>query len=133
MALFYREEDTGAVMRHRQRPNGTWEQRVDRLSEDGGTGAVAAARLLAPDHDVVVLARRDERSRPAVAVLPADERITEQPEWERHEIQMAGAPSIAADAHGRAVVTVLGADGRLHWARQEEPRPGVRFGPWQAS
>lgn len=71
VALFYREEDTGAVMRHRQRPNGTWEQRVDRLSDDGGTGAVAAARLLGPDHDLVVLARRDERSRPAVAVLPA--------------------------------------------------------------
>ncbi|MFE4333211.1 PIG-L family deacetylase [Streptomyces sp. NPDC056831] len=132
MALFYREEDSGAVMRHQQRPNGTWEQRVERLSDDGGTGAVAAARLLAPDRDLLVVARRDERSRPAVTVLSADDHISTRPDWERHEIQMVGAPAIAADAHGRAVVAVLGTDSRLHWARQQESRPGVGFGPWQA-
>ncbi|MFJ4501685.1 PIG-L family deacetylase [Streptomyces sp. NPDC088864] len=132
VALFYREEDSGAVMCHRQRPNGTWEQRVDRLSDDGGTGAIAATRLHTPDHDLLVLARRDEHSRPAVATLATDDRDTGRPEWERHAIQMVGAPSVAADVHGRAVVAVLGTDGRLHWARQDISERGTRFGPWQA-
>ncbi|MFF9454046.1 PIG-L family deacetylase [Streptomyces flaveolus] len=132
VALFYREEDTGAVMRHQQRPNGTWEQRVERLSEDGGTGAVAAARLRSGEHDVLVLARRDEHSRPTVTVLPTDARGEDRPEWQHHPVQMVGAPAVGADVHGRAVITVLGADGRLHWARLEEARPGFGFGPWQA-
>jgi LmbE family N-acetylglucosaminyl deacetylase len=130
VALLYREEDTGAVMRHQQRPNGTWEQRVERLSEDGGTGAVAAVRLQSPEHDYLVVARRDELNRPAVAVLT--DRQAGVPEWARHPVQMIGAPALAADAYGRAVVTVLGADGRLHWARQEDPGPRAGLGPWQA-
>ncbi|MCC8337186.1 PIG-L family deacetylase [Streptomyces sp. R1] len=132
MALFYREEDTGAVMRHQQRPNGTWEQRVERLSEDGGTGAVAAARLQSGEHDVLVIARRDEHSRPTVAVLPMDAHGEQWPDWQHNPVQMIGAPAVGSDVYGRAVVTVLGADGRLHWARLEEARPGVGFGAWQA-
>lgn len=39
-------------------------------------------------------------------------------------------PAVAVDGHGRAVVAVLGGDGRLKLARQETGASGLALGPW---
>ncbi|MGA6169317.1 hypothetical protein ACPEIF_03515 [Streptomyces sp. NPDC012600] len=39
-------------------------------------------------------------------------------------------PAVAVDGYGRAVITLLGADGRLRVARQEPGASGLAFGSW---
>ncbi|MEU6816140.1 PIG-L family deacetylase [Streptomyces sp. NPDC046860] len=128
MAAVYREEDSGEVMCVRQRPDGRWNERVERLGGHGGTGRVAALRQTAEGHDLLVLARRDGRNRLSTAVLPTQER-DRVPHWTAHDVLMARPPALALDHAGRVVVAVLGTDARLRVLRQKTPDAAEGFGP----
>ncbi|MFD8915326.1 PIG-L family deacetylase [Streptomyces sp. NPDC059575] len=128
LALFYREEDSGEVMCLRQRPDGGWFPRVERLGGHGGTGRIAALRQQSAGRDSVVLARRNARNRLSTAVLPAQGREG-APEWTEHDVLMARPPALALDHAGRVVVAVLGTDARLRVLRQSTPDVADGFGP----
>lgn len=127
MALFYREEDSGEVMCVRQRPDGRWNGRVERLGGHGGTGRVAALRQLTDRQDVVVLARRNARNRLSTAVLATQGR-EQAVRWVDHDVLIARPPALALDQAGRVVVAVLGTDSRLRVMRQNTPDVADGFG-----
>ncbi|MET9773562.1 PIG-L family deacetylase [Streptomyces sp. NPDC006367] len=128
MAVFYREEESGEVLCVRQRPDGRWNERVERLGGHGGTGRVAALRQLTDRRDSVVLARRDARNRLSVAVFDTADR-TPAPEWVEYDVLAARPPALALDQAGRVVVAVLGTDSRLRVMRQNAPDVTSGFGP----
>lgn len=128
MAVFYREEESGEVMWVRQRPDGRWNERVERLGGHGGTGRIAALRQSTDRQDAVVLARRNGRNRLSTAVLAAQGR-EQTPEWTDHDVLTARPPALALDHAGRVVVAVLGTDSRLRVMRQHAPDAAAGFGP----
>ncbi|MGW2821052.1 PIG-L family deacetylase [Streptomyces sp. NPDC001443] len=128
MALFYREEDSGEVLCVRQRPDGRWNERVERLGGHGGTGRIAALRQQTGRQDVVVLARRNARNRLSTAVVAVQGR-EEAPEWTDHDVLIARPPALALDHVGRVVVAVMGTDARVRVMRQATGDVADGFGP----
>ncbi|MGW7605764.1 PIG-L family deacetylase [Streptomyces sp. NPDC054766] len=128
MALFYREEDSGEVMCVRQRPDGQWNRRAERLGGHGGTGRVAALRQQSGGQDSIVLARRDARNRLSTAIVATQGR-EQVPQWTDHDVLIARPPSLARDAAGRVVVAVMGTDARVRVMRQATGDVVDGFGP----
>uniref|UniRef100_A0AAU3I333 PIG-L family deacetylase n=1 Tax=Streptomyces sp. NBC_01393 TaxID=2903851 RepID=A0AAU3I333_9ACTN len=128
VVLFYREEDSGEVMCLRQRPDGRWNQRVERLGGHGGTGRIAALRQPVGREDSIVLARRNAGNRLSTAVVATQGR-EQPPEWTDHDVLIARPPALARDHVGRVVVAVMGTDARVRVIRQKTQDVADGFGP----
>ncbi|WP_326784970.1 PIG-L family deacetylase [Streptomyces sp. NBC_00151] len=128
MALFYREEDSGEVLCVRQRPDGQWNGRVERLGGHGGTGRIAALRQQTGRQDSIVLARRNARNRLSTAVV-ATQGQGQTPEWTDHDVLIARPPALALDGAGRVVIAVMGTDARVRVTRQATRDVADGFGP----
>ncbi|MFE1775374.1 PIG-L family deacetylase [Streptomyces sp. NPDC059008] len=123
--LAYRRADTARVLiAERQRTAGTW--RVSAQCEAvGGYGRVAAAPI--GGGEGMVLAARDDDGEVRMAMAQ------DAPgPWQRGRAAHSAAAGVAQDAAGRAVVVVLGNDGRLHSTRQTSAGRSAPFGRWRA-
>lgn len=124
----YRQPGTGRLlMAQEDAPGGRWARPAASIGGRGGFGAVALAASPAPAAGTLVVTRGDLGG-VAHRFLPGDGTWRELPTTELGGT-IAGAPAAAFDALGRAVIAVLGADGRLAVARQLAPG-APEFGPW---
>ncbi|MFI0217855.1 PIG-L family deacetylase [Streptomyces lydicus] len=120
----YRRSVTAQVLlAERQRLIGGWRVSAQ-CAAVGGHGRVAAAPVGSGDR--MVLAARDD----AGDVRMAMAQDVPKP-WQTGRVPHSAAAGVAQDAVGRAVVAVLGTDGRLYTTRQTSVGEGALFRPWQ--
>jgi LmbE family N-acetylglucosaminyl deacetylase len=125
VTLYYRGAGTARVLAYQQRPDlAGWASTPDDLGGHEGTGAVAVLGR----GGSVLLAHRNGAGSVAVAAQPAS---GAPPQWTDSGGPVVGAPALAADRDGRAVLAVVGVDGRLHVRRQRDSDPASPLGPWQ--
>ncbi|MEU5213333.1 PIG-L family deacetylase [Streptomyces sp. NPDC020742] len=123
--IAYRRAVTAQVLiAERPRTVGTW--RVAAQCEAvGGYGRVAAAPVGSGDR--MVLAARDDAG--ALRLTMAQDAPGP---WQTGRVPHSAAAGVTQDAVGRAVVAVLGTDGRLHTTRQASVGPGGPFQGWRS-
>ncbi|MFJ9419847.1 PIG-L family deacetylase [Streptomyces sp. NPDC101227] len=120
--LFRRAGTAQVLIAERRRRIGSWRVAAQ-CAPVGGYGRVAAAPAGAGAR--MVLAVRDD----AGGVRAAMAQEVPGP-WHTGRVPHSGAAGVAEDAGGRAVVAVLGNDGRLYTARQPAAGPQAPFGAW---
>ncbi|MFJ8198636.1 PIG-L family deacetylase [Streptomyces sp. NPDC096152] len=126
----YRQPDTGRLlMAEEDTQGGRWARPAVPIGGRGGFGAVCCAPGDDPETGTLV-ATRSDLGGIAYRFLPGDHPWQELPTDDLGGLS-AHAPAAAFDVFGRAVIAVLGADGRPAVARQAG-RGSVGFGPWQA-
>ncbi|MEU9122753.1 PIG-L family deacetylase [Streptomyces sp. NPDC048506] len=121
----YRRPATAEVLiAERPRRVGGWWVAA-RCEPVGGYGRVAAAPVGRGDR--MVLAVRDDAGDVRMAMAQDAPRP-----WQRGRVSHSAAAGVAQDAVGRAVVAVLGTDGRLYTTRQTSVGQGALFRDWRA-
>lgn len=124
----YRQPGTGRLlMAQEDAPGGRWAQPAASIGGRGGFGAVALAAGPTPEAGTLVACRSDLGG-VAYRFLPSGESWGELPTAPLGG-SITGAPSVAFDALGRAVIAVVGADARLAVSRQTTSG-STEFGPW---
>ncbi|MFD7667587.1 PIG-L family deacetylase [Streptomyces sp. NPDC059788] len=124
--LAYRQSATARVLLAERRPRpGSW-RLAARYEPVGGYGRVAAAAVGKPAR-TVVLAGRDDAGLLRYALGDAGQDSPGR--WLTGKVPHSGAAAVGQDTDGRAVLAVLGNDGRLHVVRQ---RDAGADGPFQA-
>lgn len=112
ITYYWADAATGALMAHRP---GGW---VMPLGGVPSTGRAAVLRAPIDGYDCTVLAHRAEDGQIHLAAWGTEQEgagLWWSPTWET----CPGDPGLALDAHGRIVLAMVGADGRLHVARQK--------------
>ncbi|MEV4641101.1 PIG-L family deacetylase [Actinoplanes sp. NPDC049548] len=122
------KDETGRVQAYREHAvPGTWPGRSRDLGDTDGVGPVAVLGRSDAGAADLVMAQRDGSWTVRVSVPPAS---PDGASWRPLPGMISGGPALAADVTGRAVLAVIGLDGRLHVRRQSEADPSSRFGPW---
>ncbi|MFE9249653.1 hypothetical protein [Streptomyces sp. NPDC007088] len=121
VTYYWTDPETGGVVGHRP---GGW------LLPLGGApaeGPVSVVRASLDGYDCTVFAYRDAFGQILLAACGTE---NEQGGvwWAPTGEESIGQPGLAVDAHGRVVLTTLGADGRLRVARQNGD-PGLALAP----
>ncbi|MEV5592835.1 PIG-L family deacetylase [Streptomyces sp. NPDC052496] len=127
--LAYRQSRTAQVLLAVRRPRpGSWRTPA-RYEPVGGYGRVAAAAVGKPAR-TVVLAGRDDAGLLRYALSDSGEEAPGR--WLTGEVPHSGAAAVGQDTDGRAVLAVLGNDGRLHVVRQRYAGADGAFQKWTA-
>jgi LmbE family N-acetylglucosaminyl deacetylase len=125
--LFFRQAGSGTILAYREHGSGRWPGGPAALGGHDGLGPVAAIGRPVGGAGDMVMAQRNRFWTVSTAVPPAGEGSR----WKRMPGMIAGAPALATDATGRAVLMALGLDGRLHVSRPKTAEPGGLFEGWQ--
>ncbi|OKI06108.1 LmbE family protein [Streptomyces sp. CB02923] len=129
VCLAYRQSATARVLLAERRPKpGSW-RLTARYEPVGGYGRVAAAAVGKPAR-TVVLAGRDNAGLLRYALSDAEQDTPGR--WLTGKVPHSGAAAVGQDTDGRAVLAVLGNDGRLHVVRQRDAGADGRFQEWTA-
>jgi LmbE family N-acetylglucosaminyl deacetylase len=131
ITLYYRQARTAKVLAYRQRANQEgWPSNPAELGGHEGTGAVAVAcRPGSRGARELLVAHRNADG--AVTVGFSCGTTGSAPvTWTAGTGPVVHAPAIVLDHDGRAVLAVVGVDGRLHVARETGPEHGAGFGEW---
>ncbi|MFD0331955.1 hypothetical protein ACFQZC_36805 [Streptacidiphilus monticola] len=127
MVAYRRPGSIRIMVAEEDAPGGRWGQPAQPAGGRGGFGPVVAAPGPSAAHGTLLVTRSDLGG-VAYRFWPQETPWSELPVPDG---AFAHTPAAAYDAHGRAVVAVIGLDGRLHVARQETPGHGP-FTPWRA-
>lgn len=127
--LAYRQSGTAQVLLAERRPRpGSWRLSA-RYEPVGGYGRVALAAVGKPAR-TVVLAGRDNAGLLRYALSDAGQDTPGR--WLTGKVPHSGAAAVGQDTDGRAVLAVLGNDGRLHVVRQRDVGADGAFQEWRA-
>ncbi|WP_309059370.1 hypothetical protein [Streptomyces sp.] len=118
---YWTDPATGGIVAHRP---GGW---VIPLGGAPGEDPVAVLRTALDGYDCTVLAHRDIEGQVMLAACGTE---NEQGGvwWSPTGEHCVGAPALARDAYGRVVLAMVGADGGLHVARQND-EAGLAMAP----
>jgi len=125
--LYFRQAGTGTILAYREHGSGRWPGGPAELGGYDGLGPIAAIGRSTGGAGDMVMAQRNRYWTASVAVPPAGEGSR----WKRMPGMITGAPALVSDATGRAVLVVLGLDGRLHVSRQRAAEPTSAFEGWR--
>ncbi|MFI0264372.1 PIG-L family deacetylase [Streptomyces sp. NPDC017056] len=125
--LAYRQSATARVLVAEWRPAAGGWRLAARCEPVGGYGRVAAAAVGKPAR-TLVLAALDGAGLLRYALGEADQDAPGR--WLTGQVPHSGAAAIGQDTDGRAVLAVLGNDGRLHAARQRDAGADGAFQEW---
>ncbi|GCD37297.1 hypothetical protein OEIGOIKO_05085 [Streptomyces chrestomyceticus JCM 4735] len=127
--LAYRQSATAQVLLAERRPRpGSWRLSA-RYEPVGGYGRVALAAVGKPARTVVV-AGRDNAGLLRYALSDTGQDTPGR--WLTGKVPHSGAAAVGQDTDGRAVLAVLGNDGRLHVVRQRDVGADGAFQEWRA-
>ncbi|MFK8846977.1 hypothetical protein [Streptomyces sp. Ac-502] len=125
----YRQSVTAQVVLAGRRPRpGSWRVAA-RYEPVGGYGRVALAAVGKPAR-TVVLAGQDGAGLLRYALSEAGQDTPGR--WLTGRVPHSGAAAVGQDTGGRAVLAVLGNDGRLHVVRQRGVGADGAFQEWRA-
>ncbi|MDF9816440.1 PIG-L family deacetylase [Streptomyces sp. SPB162] len=122
ITLFYRQPGTAHIMSLSPAADGSWPATPTDLGGHDGTGPVAALRS---GTDVILFHRN---GRGTVSWRGS---VRSGSDWTDSGHLVLHAPAAALDANGRAVLAVIGADGRLSLTQQTGPTAGRGFDTWR--
>ncbi|WP_229829818.1 PIG-L family deacetylase [Actinoplanes ianthinogenes] len=126
--LLFRQAGTGTVLAYREHEEpGTWPGKPAEFGGYDGLGPIAAIDNPQRGAGDLLLAQRNRFATVSVSVHPTPAKGSR---WRRLPGPLCGGPSLATDQTGRAVLAVLGQDGRLHVCRQDKPEAAAAFGAW---
>ncbi|WP_329346541.1 PIG-L family deacetylase [Streptomyces microflavus] len=129
LVVFRKPGDGRLMLAEEDTPGGRWAKPAEPIGGRGGFGPVAAAASTSPETGTLLVTRSDPGGL-AYRFHPDDSPWQELSTAELGGT-VVGAPAAAFDSAGRAVVTALGNDGRLHVTTQHAAGRGG-FGPWTA-
>ncbi|HEX5200777.1 PIG-L family deacetylase [Paractinoplanes rhizophilus] len=126
--LLFRQAGTGTVLAYREHEEPvTWPGKPAEFGGYDGLGPIAALDNPARGAGDLLMAQRNRFATASLSVLPAPATGSR---WRRLPGQISGGPALATDQAGRAVLAVIGLDGRLHVCRASGADPASPFGSW---